>query len=77
MEPNPNVATKLGERKNLRIIQKAILNPNLIPSSGYKDFSVMKNEELSTFLDVNPKIDMNIWGDYIASLEISRKISVE
>jgi FkbM family methyltransferase len=68
---------KIGDRKNLKVIQKAILDPELIPQSGYTAFNVMKNSELSTFLDVNPKIDNNLWRDYLESLEISQQILVE
>ena len=77
VEPIPHVALKIKERENLKVIQTAILSSGLIPPSGAKDFKVMKNSELSTFLEINPKLDSDIWNDYVTSLEVAQEISVK
>jgi len=77
VEPIPHVAIKIKEHGNLKVIQTAILSAGLIPSSGAKDFKVMKNSELSTFLEINPNLDDEIWNEYVTSLEVAQEIPVK
>jgi len=76
VEPIPHISAKIGERHNLKVIQAAIVAFELIPSTGTKDFNVMKNTELSTFLEINPNLDNNIWKDHISSLQVVEVVQV-
>ena len=76
VEPIPHISAKIGERHNLKVIQAAIVAFELIPSTGTKDFNVMKNTELSTFLEINPNLDNNIWKDHISSLQVVEVVEV-
>jgi FkbM family methyltransferase len=76
VEPIPHISAKIGERRNLKVIQAAIVAFEGMPSTGTKDFNIMKNTELSTFLQVNPNLDSNIWKDYISSLQVVEVMQV-
>ena len=76
VEPIPRVAAQVGERKNLVVINKAILDSKRIPESGFLQLKVMKNSELSTFLEINPEIDSDLWSSYMQSLIVESEISV-
>jgi FkbM family methyltransferase len=76
VEPIPHMAAKIGERDNLKVFQMAIVANELIPSTGTKDFNIMKNTELSTFLEINPNLDNNIWKDHISSLQVVEVVQV-
>lgn len=76
VEPIPHISARIGERPNLKVIQGAIVASQEIPATGTKDFKIMTNTELSTFLEVNPNLDNEIWKDYISSLQVVDVIQV-
>ncbi len=76
VEPIPHISVKIGVRSNLKVIQAAIVAFEGIPSTGTKDFNIMKNSELSTFLEVNPNLDNNIWKDYSPSQQVVEVVKV-
>ncbi len=76
VEPIPTIAAQIRQRSNLFVINKAILNSARIPASGFLKLKVMKNSELSTFQEINPKIDSDLWESHIQSLIIESEILV-
>jgi len=76
VEPIPKVAAQIGERKNLVVINKAIVDSARIPESGFLSFNVMKNSELSSFLEINSEIDSDLWYSHMQSLIVESEISV-
>jgi FkbM family methyltransferase len=76
VEPIPKVASQIGKRKNLVVINKAVVDRARIPESGFLKLKVMKNSELSTFLEINPEIDSDLWYSHMQSLIVESEISV-
>jgi FkbM family methyltransferase len=76
VEPIPEIAAKIVERNNLKVIPKAIVDFDLIPSDGIKNFNLTSNSELSSFLEINPEIDEHLWRFHLPSLVIEKQIPV-
>ena len=76
IEPIPEIASKIIERENLKVIVKAVLSEEMIPSDGVKRLNRSTNSELSSFLDINPKIDERLWRTHLPSLVVESSIRV-
>ena len=76
IEPIPEIASKIVQRENLKVISKAILSIDLIPADGIKSLNLTSNSELSSFLEINPKINEHLWRHHIASLKVEKQIKV-
>jgi FkbM family methyltransferase len=76
IEPIPSVASQIHTRTNLHVINKAIMPLHLIPPSGYLPLKVMKNSELSSFLEINPSINKNLWENHLSQLRLEVELNV-
>ena len=77
VEPIAEIASSIERRPNLSVIAKAVLSKDLIPFSGKAEFTITSNSELSTFLEINPKIDSHLWRHHLDGLVIDSKVQVE
>lgn len=76
IEPIVEIASKIIERENLKVIAKAVLSEDLIPNEGIRSFNLASNSELSSFLNLNPKINEDLWKAYLSALVVQSKILV-
>lgn len=76
IEPIPSIASQINTLTNLRVINKAIMPKHLIPPSGYLPLKVMKNSELSSFKEINPSINKNLWESHLSQLSLEVELNV-
>ena len=76
IEPIPEIASKIIERENLKVIVKAVLSEELIPIGGVRSLHRTTNSELSSFLDINPKINEQLWRTHLSALVVESSIPV-
>lgn len=76
VEPIPEVASRIGRRKNIVVVVAAVLPLHHIPHTGKVRLNVFINHELSSILEINQSLDENVWSAHLPGTGPAKVIEV-
>lgn len=76
VEPIPEVASRIHRRKNIVLVVAAVLAEHRISQTGTVRLNVLRNNELSSILQINQDLDHKVWSGHLPGTEPAKIIEV-